>query len=171
VHFLFLTAMMLQTAECRAQVSGLGKVEFPTSAASSQAQDRFLRGVAALPSFWYPVALEEFRPAWRIEPGFAMANMGSVLEIQALEIAVAASAALGNVEEAIATMRRATSLEEAMPVPPGPPPLIKPSHELFGEILLHAGRAEVGARQFAVSLFRHPGRARSLAGAARAERQ
>jgi hypothetical protein len=102
-----------------------------------------------------------------------MANMGSVLEIQALEIAVAASAALGNVEEAIAiaTMRRATSLEEAMPVPPGPPPLIKPSHELFGEILLHAGRAEVGARQFAVSLFRHPGRARSLAGAARAERQ
>jgi hypothetical protein len=61
-------------------------------------------------------------------------------------------------------MRRATALEEAMPVPPGPPPLIKPSHELLGEILLRAGRHEAAAEAFATSLFRHPGRAESLEG-------
>jgi tetratricopeptide (TPR) repeat protein len=99
------------------------------------------------------------------------ANMGPVLEIQALEIAAAASAAKGDLDEAIATMRRATSLEEAMPVPPGPPPIIKPSHELLGEILLRAGRREEAARQFASALFRHPGRARSLAGAEQAARR
>ena len=91
------------------------------------------------------------------------ANMAPVLEIQGLDIAAAASAK-GDFEEAIATMRRATSLEEAMPVPPGPPPMIKPSHELFGEILLRAGRHEEATRQFATALFRHPGRAQSLAG-------
>jgi hypothetical protein len=95
-------------------------------------------------------------------------NMAPVMEIQALEIAAAASAARGDLDEAIATMRRATSLEEAMPIPPGPPPIIKPSHELFGEILLRAGRREEAARQFATALFRHPGRARSLAGAEQA---
>ncbi len=99
------------------------------------------------------------------------AGMAPVLEIQALEIAAAASAARGQLDEAIATMRRATALEEAMPVPPGPPPLIKPSHELLGEILLRAGRHEEAARAFATSLFRHPGRARSLAGAAQAARE
>ena len=42
------------------------------------------------------------------------------LEIQALEIEAAASASRGQIDEAIATMRRATTREEAMPVPPGP---------------------------------------------------
>jgi hypothetical protein len=94
--------------------------------------------------------------------------MAPVLEIQALEVAAAASAAQGRLDEAIATMRQATALVEAMPVPPGPPPVIKPAHELLGEILLRAGRDEEAAEQFAVSLFRHPGRAQSLAGAAEA---
>ena len=96
------------------------------------------------------------------------ASMAPVLEIQALEIEAAASASRGQMDEAIATMRRATTREEAMPVPPGPPPPIKPSHELLGEILLQAGRDEEAARAFATSLFRHPGRAQSLEGAAQA---
>jgi hypothetical protein len=98
----------------------------------------------------------------------AAAAMAPVLEIQAFEIAATASAAAGDSGAAIETMRRATTLEERMPVPPGPPPLIKPSHELFGEILLRAGRREEAAAQFATSLFRHPGRALSLRGAEQA---
>ncbi|HET6468631.1 MAG TPA: hypothetical protein VFG43_09665, partial [Geminicoccaceae bacterium] len=94
------------------------------------------------------------------------ANMAPVLEIQALEIEAAMSAARGHTEEAVATAKRATTLEEALPVPPGPPPLIKPSHELLGELLLQAGRHDEAARAFAASLFRHPGRAQSLKGAA-----
>ena len=99
------------------------------------------------------------------------ANMAPLLEIQALEIEAAASASRGQIDEAIATMRRATTREEAMPVPPGPPPLIKPSHELLGEILLQAGRHEEAARAFATSLFRHPGRAQSVEGAAQAAQE
>ena len=58
---------------------GLGAIEFPTSARSREAQAHFVRGVAALHSFWYPVALEEFRAAARVEPGFAMAYWGEAM--------------------------------------------------------------------------------------------
>ena len=51
---------------------------------------------------------------------------------------------------------------------PGPPPVIKPAHELFGEILLRADRPAEAAAQFAAALYRHPNRARALLGAARA---
>jgi tetratricopeptide (TPR) repeat protein len=113
-------------------------------------------------------ALEAVRQQIAGAPVAFAADMAPVLEIQALEIAAAASAARGRLDEAIATMRRATALEEAMPVPPGPPPVIKPAHELLGEILLRAGLREEAAEAFATSLFRHPGRAQSLAGAAEA---
>jgi predicted Zn-dependent protease len=49
--------------------------------------------------------------------------------------------------------------------------LIKPSHELFGEILLRANRPKEAAEQFATALLRQPNRARSLLGAARAAAQ
>lgn len=57
----------------------LGVVEFPTSARSPQAQAHFLRGVAALHSFWYTVALEEFRAATGVEPEFAMGYWGEAM--------------------------------------------------------------------------------------------
>jgi Tfp pilus assembly protein PilF len=68
-------------------------------------------------------------------------------------------------------MKKATELEEAMSPPSGPPVLIKPTHELFGEILLRAGKPAEAAEQFKVSLQRQPNRARSLLGAARAAAQ
>ena len=45
--------------------------------------------------------------------------------------------------------------------------MIKPAHELFGEILLGAERPAEAAPQFAMALYRHPNRARALLGAAR----
>jgi tetratricopeptide (TPR) repeat protein len=90
------------------------------------------------------------------------------LEVRQLELAAASAAAKSSFEEAIESMRRATALEEDMSPPSGPPGLVKPSHELFGEILLRAGRAQDAAKQFAASLARQPNRARSLLGAARA---
>jgi tetratricopeptide (TPR) repeat protein len=92
-----------------------------------------------------------------------------ILEIRELEIAALISASKKNFDEAIATMRRATALEEEMSPPSGPPTLIKPSHELFGEILLRADKPKEAARAFAAALARQPNRARSLLGAARAE--
>ncbi len=91
-----------------------------------------------------------------------------MMEIQELEVTALLSAAQGNYEEAIASMKKATALEEELSPPSGPPDLIKPSHELFGEILLRAGLPKEAAQQFATALLRQPNRARSLLGTARA---
>jgi hypothetical protein len=56
----------------------LGTVRFPTSAGPA-AQASFLRGVAALHSFWYDEAAEAFREAERLEPGFALAYWGEAM--------------------------------------------------------------------------------------------
>jgi Tfp pilus assembly protein PilF len=49
--------------------------------------------------------------------------------------------------------------------------MIKPSHELFGEILLRAGKPGEATEMFQTALLRQPNRARSLLGAARAAKQ
>jgi hypothetical protein len=98
-----------------------------------------------------------------------IAQILKMTEIQEAQIAAIAAAAQGR--EAITSMRLATALEEAMPPPLGPPLVIKPAHELFGEMLLPAQRPQEAAEQFATSLRRHKQRARSLLGAARAAAQ
>lgn len=145
-------------------------------AALAQAPAVFARGMAAAmtgspeAARRHAATLDDMRRQAAGAPVPFVAGMAPVLEIQALEIAAAASAMDGDVDAAVGTMERATRLEERIPVPPGPPPLIKPSHELFGEILLRAGRREEAARQFATALFRHPGRLASLRGAEQASR-
>jgi tetratricopeptide (TPR) repeat protein len=85
---------------------------------------------------------------------------------------IAVFASLNNQNDnAIEAMREAVRREEKMGPPSGPPGVIKPSHELFGEILLRAGKPEAAAEQFRTALLRQPNRARSLLGAARAAAQ
>ena len=76
--------------------------------------------------------------------------------------------ARGKKEEALALLREAVELEDRMPPPSGPPDPVKPSHELYGEVLLEVGQAEEAKRQFERALLRMPNRAASLLGAARA---
>lgn len=90
-----------------------------------------------------------------------------VLEIQRLEIAAVTSAAQGDQTGAITLMEKTTALVEQTPPPSGPPPLIKPPHELFGQILLRTGQSHKAEEQFVTALRRHPNRARSLLGVAR----
>ncbi|QBQ54759.1 tetratricopeptide repeat protein [Nitrosococcus wardiae] len=97
-----------------------------------------------------------------------IAEIGGMTEVQEWEIEAITAAAKNDFDKAMGMMQKATALEEAMPPPSGPPLVIKPSHELFGEILLRAGRPQEAVEQFAISLRRHPNRARSLLGAARA---
>jgi len=92
-------------------------------------------------------------------------------EIFELEILALSASMKKDHEKAIELMKRATSLEEATSAPSGPPSLIKPSHELFGEILLRAGKPAEAAEQFKIALRRQPNRARSLSGLARATSQ
>ncbi len=66
---------------------------------------------------------------------------------------------------------QATALEESLPPPSGPPDLIKPTHELYGEILLFLDRPQEAQHQFERALLWHPNRARSVLGLARAAAQ
>ena len=91
--------------------------------------------------------------------------------IRELEVAAVSASMKKDHAKAIELMKKATALEEQMAPPSGPPSLIKPTHELFGEILLRAGKPAEASQQFAVALLRQPNRARSLLGAARAAAQ
>ena len=98
-------------------------------------------------------------------------NAGSPSEgarIGELEVFAVAAAAKGDHDQAAKLMKQAVSREEELGPPTGPPSLIKPAHELFGELLLRAGKPAQAAEQFRASLLRQPNRARSLLGAARA---
>ena len=77
----------------------------------------------------------------------------------------------GDFSQVTQLLDRATALEESLPPPSGPPDLIKPTHELYGEILLGIDRPEEAQQQFDRSLLWHPNRARSLLGLARAAAQ
>ncbi|HEX2267966.1 MAG TPA: tetratricopeptide repeat protein [Pyrinomonadaceae bacterium] len=95
-------------------------------------------------------------------------SIGSVnkLEVEALNASMKKDHAT-----AIDLMKKATALEEEMGAPYGPPTLVKPSHELFGEILLRAGQPKEAVEKFQAALLRQPNRARSLLGLARASAQ
>ena len=61
-----------------AQKSALGQIDFPTSGAKA-AQAHFLRGVAALHSFWYEEALEAFQAATKVDPDFMLGYWGEAM--------------------------------------------------------------------------------------------
>ena len=95
-------------------------------------------------------------------------NVGSNTAIREFEIKALSASMKNDHAKAIELMKNATMLEEQTSAPYGPPSLIKPTHELFGEILLRAGKPAEAAAQFKKALVRQPNRARSLLGAARA---
>ncbi len=101
----------------------------------------------------------------------SLGGSGSSQQIKDLEIFALSASMKKDHAKAIELMKQATALEEQMSPPYGPPTLVKPTHELFGEILLRAGKPTEAAEQFKTALLRQPNRARSLLGAARAAAQ
>ena len=92
----------------------------------------------------------------------------TLAEIRRLELAAVIAFSTAQLGEALSTMRKAVTLEEALPPPSGPPRTIKPPHELLGEFLLAADSPAEARTAFETALYRHPNRARSLLGLARA---
>jgi tetratricopeptide (TPR) repeat protein len=76
--------------------------------------------------------------------------------------------AKGQKDEAIQLAKEAAEVEASMSAPSGPPEPIKPAYELYGELLLEAGRAKEAAQAFEQALLRTPKRTPSVLGLARA---
>ena len=77
--------------------------------------------------------------------------------------------AKGQTQRALVVLEGALPIEQRLGLPVGPPSRpFKPVVELYGEVLLEAGRPEDAQKQFMVSLRRTPNRAASLIGLARA---
>jgi tetratricopeptide (TPR) repeat protein len=74
----------------------------------------------------------------------------------------------GRTAEALALLTEATTAEEARPLEYGPPSVVKPSHELLGEMLLALDRPAEARVQFTKALERAPRRTLSLVGLAQA---
>jgi tetratricopeptide (TPR) repeat protein len=74
-----------------------------------------------------------------------------------------------NPDEGLRLAAEAAAAEDAMSFEFGPPVVVKPAHELSGELLLAAGKPADARREFETSLSHDPGRALSLLGLARAQ--
>lgn len=99
------------------------------------------------------------------DPGLREQAEVMLREMEALDLF-----ALGRHAEAFAMMDRATSLQARMPKPIGRPFPVKGADELYGELLLQAGRAKEAAVWFDRTLARTPNRSRAVLGLARAYR-
>jgi tetratricopeptide (TPR) repeat protein len=91
-----------------------------------------------------------------------------VVTILETELRAALLAADGNADEAVALLRQAAAVEDTMAVAFGPPDVVKPSHELLGEVLLAQGKAAAAQQEFVRALALAPRRTLSLLGLARA---
>ncbi len=76
----------------------------------------------------------------------------------------------GRSAEAVALVSEATAAEDARPLEYGPPDVVKPTHELRGEMLLLLGRPAEARTEFDHALLLAPRRTRSLVGLAAAAR-
>lgn len=77
----------------------------------------------------------------------------------------------GQPEEAERWLEQATEVEDNASYSYGPPEVVKPSYELYGEWLLEQGRPEDALQQFERALKRGPRRVRALRGKLQAARQ
>jgi tetratricopeptide (TPR) repeat protein len=73
----------------------------------------------------------------------------------------------GKTDDGLAMLAEGVEIADSMRPPNGAPNPLKPIHELYGEELLAANRADEAQAQFSASLLRTPNRPLSLLGLAR----
>ena len=104
------------------------------------------------------------------------AESGNLLEdrwerIMHKEVAASIQVARGNADEAIRIMDEALEILSTIRPPSGSADPVKPTFELYGELLLELNRPADAIAKFEMSLQRMPNRPRSLLGLARAFEQ
>ena len=109
-------------------------------------------------------ALEKLK-AMRVQAeGGSNAYRAKPFAIMEKEVGAVIAAAQKDAAAADRLLKEATAIELTLDAPSGPPEPIKPSFELYGELLLEQGRAKEAAAQFEQALKRMPNRRASLRG-------
>ena len=103
--------------------------------------------------------------------GSASPNDRKTAEIMAKQLEALLLQAKGDSEGALRLVAETTAAEDALSFDFGPPVPLKPAHELYGEMLLSAGRAKEARGEFEKALQRAPKRTLSLQGLAKASAQ
>jgi predicted Zn-dependent protease len=93
------------------------------------------------------------------------------VQIMEKELQAAIWNAQGKKEDALRLLKEATAMEDSMTFEFGPPLPVKPSHELFAEILMESGKYKEAQDEFQKALARAPGRTLSLRGLAETRKQ
>ena len=131
----------------------------------AQGMDAFALGYAAVKRGDRPKVHPQLARLVRLAREHQSETKLGVLEI---ELRAAILFADGQRDEALALLREATVIEDGLPMEYGPPDIVKPSHELLGEMLVGVGQYAEAQREFTRALDLGPKRARSLIGLARA---
>jgi tetratricopeptide (TPR) repeat protein len=84
------------------------------------------------------------------------------------EVSAAAQLARGQKDDAVRLAKEAADVEATMSAPSGPPDPIKPAEELYGDMLLEAGKPMEAAAAYEKELQRTPNRTDSVQGLAQA---
>lgn len=137
----------------------------------SAATDFLTRGLAAVRTGNLSAAqeiLEEFKKRRESTKTPARRNHELAVGVMEKELEALVLLAAGKAERAVQLMEEATAEEERMSLEFGPPIPVKPSHELFGEILLELDRPQEAQKHFELALARTPRRVLTLLGLSRA---
>ncbi len=95
----------------------------------------------------------------------------TIARILQAELTALVALAEGDTDAAVAHLEIATQLEETLPFGSGPAHPIKPSYELYGEVLLQLDRPEAARQQLEAALERSPRRAHALASLAEVDQR
>lgn len=151
--------------DASAGVIGEDGYEYATFAAGYAAAKRGDRARAA--TLLARLAESNGRSATVVKPGASGSD--AVPVILELTLRAELKRQAGDVDAAIAMLRRATALEDGMPAEFGPPAVVAPSHETLGAVLAAAGKLDDAAAEYARALQVQPGRSAALLASARVD--
>lgn len=141
----------------------------------ARAGRRYTQGIAAVHRRDLAAAAR-----WQSELGTLVdsipADLGAGLDraqagVMQLQLDALTARSRGDTAGAILTLTRAAKVEDSLPVEFGPPTIMKPSHELLGQLLLEAGQYGAAVESFNLSLKQAPGRRLSQRGLDQASRR
>lgn len=146
-----LAAWAVETGEAVEEASGSDDDEAGHCAAGYTSSNEAALYVSALTA----IRGKEFG---RAEKSIASLKGNSASEVMALTLKAMLEQKRGKLSKAIQFAEQAVAKEERLGAPSGPPDVLKPAHELYGELLSAAGRCDEAREQFRLSLLRTPNR-------------